>query len=151
MLMSELTALRARCLRGAQRGHLIARAEHYAAALGGGDAPRGVAKHSAGHLLALCDAALAGKPLPKAKAAKKAAAPPPPASEPEMVEEEPEVEMDSEDSADEDEEVPPYAEWTKKELYAEADDRDIDGRSSMNKSELVAALEADDASPEAEG
>jgi hypothetical protein len=142
MLMSELTALRARCLRGAQRGHLIARAEHYAAALGGGNAPRGVAKHSAGHLLALCDAALAGKPLPKAKAAKKAA-PPPPASEPEM-------EMDSEDSADEDEEVPPYAEWTKKELYAEADDRDIDGRSSMSKAELVAALEADDDSPEAD-
>lgn len=34
----------------------------------------------------------------------------------------------------------PYEEWTKDELYDKARDVGIDGRSSMNKSELIDAL-----------
>lgn len=34
----------------------------------------------------------------------------------------------------------PYEEWTKDELYQRAQEIDIDGRSSMNKDELIEAL-----------
>ena len=37
-------------------------------------------------------------------------------------------------------ESPPYEEWTKDELYERAQELDIDGRSSMDKSELIDAL-----------
>ena len=36
--------------------------------------------------------------------------------------------------------APPYEEWTKDDLYARAQDLDVDGRSSMTKDELIAAL-----------
>jgi hypothetical protein len=36
----------------------------------------------------------------------------------------------------------PYEEWTKAELYERAQELDIDGRSTMSKDELVAALRA---------
>lgn len=36
--------------------------------------------------------------------------------------------------------APPYEEWTKDDLYERAQELDIDGRSSMTKSELIAAL-----------
>lgn len=123
MQMSDLAALRVRLLRAAQRGYGVARAEHYAKLLGGsGD------ETSAAELLALCEAALSGKTAPKpVKAAPK---PAPKPAEPEPA---------AEESA------AGYEEWTKKELYAEAEARDIEGRSSMTKAELVAALEADDA------
>ncbi len=35
---------------------------------------------------------------------------------------------------------PPYEEWTKEELYEQAKNVGIDGRSSMNKDELISAL-----------
>ncbi len=35
---------------------------------------------------------------------------------------------------------PPYEEWTKDELYERAKDIGIDGRSDMNKDELIDAL-----------
>lgn len=35
---------------------------------------------------------------------------------------------------------PPYESWTKKDLYDKAREVGIDGRSSMNKSELIDAL-----------
>jgi hypothetical protein len=38
-----------------------------------------------------------------------------------------------------------YADWTVDELRTEATNRDLEGRSGLNKDELVAALEADDA------
>lgn len=41
-----------------------------------------------------------------------------------------------------------YADWTVEELREQAAARDIEGRSAMNKAELVAALEADDAGGE---
>ena len=37
-------------------------------------------------------------------------------------------------------EAPPYEEWTKDELYQRAQELEIDGRSRMNKSELIDAL-----------
>ncbi|MCH2490674.1 MAG: Rho termination factor N-terminal domain-containing protein [Flavobacteriales bacterium] len=36
--------------------------------------------------------------------------------------------------------APPYEEWTKEELYEQAKNVGIDGRSSMNKDELISAL-----------
>ena len=35
---------------------------------------------------------------------------------------------------------PPYEEWTKDELYARAQELEIEGRSDMTKDELIAAL-----------
>ena len=35
---------------------------------------------------------------------------------------------------------PPYEEWTKDELYDRAKELDIDGRSNMNKEQLIEAL-----------
>lgn len=35
---------------------------------------------------------------------------------------------------------PPYEEWTKDELYDRAQELDVDGRSSMDKTELIEAL-----------
>lgn len=35
---------------------------------------------------------------------------------------------------------PPYEDWTKDELYDRAADLEIEGRSDMNKSELIKAL-----------
>lgn len=35
---------------------------------------------------------------------------------------------------------PPYEEWTKDELYERAQELDIEGRSDMDKDELIAAL-----------
>ncbi|MFW8593508.1 DUF7218 family protein [Cribrihabitans neustonicus] len=35
---------------------------------------------------------------------------------------------------------PPYEEWTKDELYARAQELEIEGRSDMNKDELIEAL-----------
>lgn len=36
--------------------------------------------------------------------------------------------------------APPYEDWTKDDLYARAQEIGIDGRSSMNKAELIKAL-----------
>jgi hypothetical protein len=35
---------------------------------------------------------------------------------------------------------PPYEEWTKEDLYERAQELDIDGRSDMDKEELIEAL-----------
>ncbi|HRY23871.1 MAG: Rho termination factor N-terminal domain-containing protein [Geminicoccaceae bacterium] len=35
---------------------------------------------------------------------------------------------------------PPYEEWTKQQLVRRARELDVEGRSSMNKAELIAAL-----------
>lgn len=137
---SQLSAFRSRCLRASMKGYDIARSSLYLKALaeetGSADAPEGVKKGSAAHLLAMAEAAMetrASGKKPKAKAAPKAAAP---------KKAEPEPETDP--APDADEEVPPYEEWSYDELYAEAKERDIDGRSKMDKDALVAALEADD-------
>ena len=37
-------------------------------------------------------------------------------------------------------EAPPYEKWTKKELYDRAADLEVEGRSAMNKDELIQAL-----------
>ncbi len=41
-------------------------------------------------------------------------------------------------------EAPPYEEWTKDALYQRAQELEISGRSSMSKSELIAALRGSD-------
>jgi Rho termination factor, N-terminal domain. len=41
-----------------------------------------------------------------------------------------------------------YADWTVEELRAEASERALEGRSGLNKDELVALLEADDLADE---
>jgi hypothetical protein len=46
---------------------------------------------------------------------------------------------------DEDESLPPYTEWSKTDLRAEVDGRELDVKSKATVDELVAALEADDA------
>ncbi|CUH77038.1 Rho termination factor [Tropicibacter naphthalenivorans] len=38
--------------------------------------------------------------------------------------------------------APPYEEWTKDELYERAQELEIDGRSGMDKGELIEALRA---------
>lgn len=147
---AQLSAFRTRCMKAAGYGHTVARANEYMAALSDevGSKPceptAAALRDLASEALQLRAGGKKKKRKTKAKA-KPAAPPPPPPPEPtDSPEAAPEVEV-----APESGEVPPYPEWTKKELYAEADDRDIDGRSGMNKAELVAALEADDeAQPE---
>lgn len=141
---AELKAFRTRCMKAANYGYTVARSALYQAALeeeaGSVDSPDHK-KGSARHLVALADAVLkvraGGKKAPKKAKAKPAA--PPPAPEPPAAAEEPEV------VEVEEEVVKPYKEWLKAELYAEAEAREIEGRSSMTKAELVEALEADDA------
>jgi hypothetical protein len=50
----------------------------------------------------------------------------------------------SEDS-DDDDALPPYSEWSKTDLKAEAKGRELEGYSKATVEELVALLEADDA------
>ncbi|TQS72457.1 Rho termination factor [Rhodobacteraceae bacterium] len=38
--------------------------------------------------------------------------------------------------------APPYEEWSKQDLYERAQELEIDGRSTMDKSELIDALRA---------
>ena len=143
MTSGQLSAFRTRMMKAAGKGRAVACSMDYVSVLAnmGADASAGdAAPGSAAHLMGMADQVLSGaKPKKKAKAAPKPAAPPPapkpadppPASEP----------PDSEEDE-------PYEAWTKKELYDEAAERDIDGRSAMDKDELIAALEASDAEPE---
>lgn len=74
---TRLQSLRSRCLMASQRGYSVACADQYAAALtlmvGDVDLPDGTVEGSAAHLLALCDAALAGKKPAKVKSTSKSA------------------------------------------------------------------------------
>ncbi|MDX1659576.1 MAG: Rho termination factor N-terminal domain-containing protein [Nitriliruptorales bacterium] len=47
---------------------------------------------------------------------------------------------DREEAAEKGGERPPYEEWTKDELYDKAEDVGIEGRSQMDKDELIDAL-----------
>ena len=47
---------------------------------------------------------------------------------------------DSQNPSEKGGQQPPYEEWTKDELYARAQEIGIDGRSDMDKSELIEAL-----------
>ena len=47
---------------------------------------------------------------------------------------------DSQDPGHKGGKAPPYEEWTKDELYARAQEIGIDGRSDMDKDELIEAL-----------
>lgn len=135
---AQLAALHRRCIKAVNRGYTIAQAgqliNQLADETGVQDVPAGTRKGSEAHLLALVTEAKAqrdGKPKPKAKPKPAPAPPPPPPSEPsEPVDDEAEV---------------PYEEWTKKELYDLATDREIEGRSGLDKDELIAVLEEWDA------
>jgi hypothetical protein len=138
---AQLAALHRRCVKAVNRGYTIAQAgqliNQLADETGVQDVPAGTQKGSEAHLLALVTEAKAqrdGKPKPKAKPKPKPAPAPPPPEEPVV--------------ADKDEDAYiPYEEWTKKELYdlAADEDHDIEGRSGMDKDELIAALEEWDA------
>ena len=149
MTAGQLGALRTRMMKAAAKGRSVARATDYVdqlADMGGDPDPGHLAVGSAAHLMAMCDEVLGGSEPKKKKKAKKAApkpkakaaAPPPPPPPPSS----PSIHV--EDEEDE------YSAWSKTELYDEAQERDLDGRSNMSKAELVTALEADDAAAEAE-
>lgn len=145
---ADLVALRSRCLMASQRGYSIARADEYMAALGG---DVGEEEPTAAQLFEAVDAVLSGG-LKKSKKAKEA---PKAADKPKVVEtkveaKKPEapkvVEVKAEAPTDaKPEEVKPYEEWTYDELYAEAQAREIPGRSTLkNKEALALALYEDD-------
>lgn len=60
------------------------------------------------------------------------------------------IEVAADADSDDDDELDSYLNWSKAELKDEAKGRNIEGYSNMNKEELAAALEADDAAEEAE-
>lgn len=139
---ADLVELRSRCLMASQRGYLIARADEYMEALG-------AEGESAAQLFEAVDLeikarASGGKKPKKDKKAEKAEAKPAPA--PKVEEKKPElpkveVKKAPEPAAD----VKPYEEWTYDELYAEAQARDIPGRSALkNKEALALALYEND-------
>ena len=147
---TQLDVLRHRCIKAVQRGYAIAQIDGFinelAKETGVKSTPSGVKKGSPQHLLELVNEAKAqraGKPAPKPKAEPKPAPKPEPKPAPKP-EPKPEPAPEPEVDTGDDDEVPPYKEWTKKELYDEAAERDIEGRSGMDKDELVKALEADD-------
>lgn len=49
------------------------------------------------------------------------------------------------DKTDEEDEIPPYEEWSKTDLRNEVDGRELDVPAKANIADLVAALQADDA------
>lgn len=57
-------------------------------------------------------------------------------------------EYEQTDDTDETDEVPPYEEWSKTDLKAEAKGRELSGYSNATVDELVAMLQADDADNE---
>jgi outer membrane biosynthesis protein TonB len=166
---ADLVELRTRCLMASQRGYAIARADEYMEAL---EAESGMTVEGMPTAAQLYEAAslaldsrLTGKPKKKAdkkvekvekvekKEAKPAPAPKvvevkPEPPKPEPAKEEPkvvEVKDEAPKDADKPEEVPPYEEWTYDELYAEAQARDIPGRSALkNKEALALALYEND-------
>jgi hypothetical protein len=123
---AQLVALHRRCVTAVARGYTIAQAGQFINQLadetGVKDVPAGVQKGSAAHLLALVNEAKDQRAGKKAKPKPAPAPKPPPPSEP-------------------GDEEAPYENWTKKELYDLAVERDIDGRSGMDKDELIVALE----------
>lgn len=148
---AELVELRSRCLMASQRGYAIARADVYMEALGG-DAGEGMptaAQLYEAVKIAIEERATGVKKSkkkadkPKAPEKPKAEAKKPEPPKPEPAKEEPPV-VEVKDEAPKDakpEEVPPYEEWTYDELYAEAQARDIPGRSALkNKEALALAL-----------
>lgn len=52
---------------------------------------------------------------------------------------------DDKTEVDEEDEIPPYDEWSKTDLRAEVDGRELDVPAKANIADLVAALQADDA------
>lgn len=137
MTDAQLSAFRTRMTTAAARGYGVAKATLYMADLveeaGGGEPPAGTAMGSAAHLLSLANDALAVRAGTKKKA-KKAVARPPSIT--------PEVETEEAEAVWPDD-------WSKEDLYSQAQKYDIDGRSKMDRDELVAAIEEhEEANPE---
>lgn len=131
MTDAQLTAFRSRMLTAATRGYRVAKSDLYLADLvdeaGGGTPPTGVAMGSAAHLLSLADDVMAVRAGTKKKAKKaKKAAPKPPSITPEI---------ETEEAAWPDD-------WSKEDMYSLAQKYDIDGRSKMDREELISAIEA---------
>jgi hypothetical protein len=165
---AQLQDLARRALMSAQRGYTLARSDFYAAQLAE-EAGSSGAGSSASAIHALCQAVLAKRsgapakaPKPKAEPAPETPAddqtPPseddvkePPAETEEVKAEEAESEESKQDAILEETKVEEggYETWTRDALYEEAKVRGIEGRSEMNKADLVAALTASDEKPEA--
>ena len=168
---ADLVAFRNRCLTAQQRGYAVARANEYAKALSkeaGLDLSSGPV--SVGDLVDLASALLKVRseggpkrmvprdPPKAAPAPPKAPEPKPESSVPSVLED---VKPASEEEhaeierlaaeADPELETPDYATWTQKALAKEAAARNLSGRSSMGKEELVVALQKHDEGNEDEG
>lgn len=137
---AALVELRNRCLMASQRGYLIARADEYMKALG-------AEGESAAQLFEAADLELksranGGKKPKVEKKDKKVEAPKSAEKPAPKVEEKPAVvEVKAEPPKVEGPVAKPYEEWTYDELYAEAQARDIPGRSALkNKEALALAL-----------
>lgn len=147
---AELVAFRDRCHKAAVRGYQVAHAGLYLEALadetGESEPPVGAAKGSAAHLAAMAQATLdvrSGKKSKAKPAKKEKVAPAPKPSKPKAAPKPPPPPEPEEDEDEEDEELG-YEDWGRDELYAEAQAREIPGRSNMSKEELVEALYAND-------
>ena len=141
MTDAQLSAFRTRMTTAAARGYGVAKATLYLADLveeaGGGEPPAGTTMGSAAHLLSLANDALAVRAgtKKKGKKAKKAARHKPPSITPEVETEEAEAVWPDD--------------WSKEDMYALAQKYDIDGRSKMDRDDLIAAIEEyEEANPE---
>lgn len=164
---AELSELRVRCLMASERGYTIARADDYLEALSAeavADVPEGEEEGSAGHLCALATAALEAREggVVFKKKGKKAEPKKPEPVKAEVKAPEPKVEETkvlvlpeeapvSDPAPDSAPDSARYEDWTYDELYAEAQARDIPGRSQLkNKDALALALmEYDEAAAKA--
>jgi len=135
MTDAQLSAFRTRMTTAAARGYGVAKADLYLADLveeaGGGEPPAGAAMGSAAHLLSLANDALAVRAgtKKKGKKAKKAAPKPAPAPKP------------AADDGDGNGEPGWPDDWSKEDMYALAQKYDIDGRSKMDRDDLIIAIE----------
>lgn len=155
---ADLVAFRSRMLMASQRGYTVARSDEYMELLAEeamADPPEGSEEGSAAHLYELANAALEArtgggekkahhKKSEKAKDEKKVAPPPPPSAPAHKAKDEKKAEEHHAKKKSEPKVPASYDGWTKEELYAEAQNREIPNRSTMTKEELVEALEEND-------
>lgn len=137
---AQLSDLRGRCIKAAARGYVIGQVDQYlndlAEETGVTETPANVKKGSAEHLRYMVEEAQLVRSGKKTKKVKPAPVKPAPAP----VKPPPAVEKTAKKKTKK-----PYEDWSFEELYKESQVRDISGRSTMSKDELVAAMYKADA------